>query len=56
MPRNIVPRIAPIHINVVRAFRHSGGLERGDPVRDRLDAGHRGRTRCQGVHGEEERD
>ena len=31
MPRNIVPRIVPIHINVVRAFLHSGGLNAGTP-------------------------
>jgi hypothetical protein len=31
-PRNIVPSSPPIHIRVVRAFRHSGGLNAGTPL------------------------
>ena len=31
-PRNITPSSPPIHIRVVRAFRHSGGLNAGTPL------------------------
>ncbi len=31
-PRNITPSRLPIHISVVRAFRHSGGLNAGTPL------------------------
>ncbi len=31
-PRNITPSRLPIHISVVRAFRHSGGLKAGTPL------------------------
>ena len=30
-PRNITPSRLPIHISVVRAFSHSGGLKAGTP-------------------------
>src|SRR5437867_3345413 len=31
-PRNITPRVEPIHIKVVRAFFHSGRLKAGTPL------------------------
>ena len=31
-PRNITPSRLPIHISVVRAFSHSGGLKAGTPL------------------------
>ena len=56
MPKNSVPSSTPIHTSVVAAFFDSGPPERGDAVRDRLDAGERDRARREALQQQEERE
>ena len=53
-PRNITPRRLPIHIRVVRAFFHSGGLNAGTPFETASTPVTAGTARREGVQDQED--